>query len=222
MKKFLILLFAVFATPALAASGSLYNWTGFYLGIQGGGGWGDSNHINKTVNVPSPTFEIDGGLLGGTYGYNLQNGPWVFGFEGDISWSNIKKSYSDGSFCLNAFPCVTELRWFGTDRVRVGYSWDRLLVYGTLGIAYGEVEGRFGNFPGANGSNSRTSFVFGGGLEWAFAPNWSAKIEYLRLDDFGDKITYFYSAANSHDGVSVRNVDVVRVGLNYRFSAPVR
>ena len=123
-----------------------YNWTGFYLGIAGGGGWANSRHTNAVNGINSGNVGISGGLFGGTYGYNWQLGSWVLGFEGDFSWSGIRSSFSDNNgsdFCSPAveIQCVTNLLWFGTDRARLGYAWDRLLVYATAGVAYGKVEG---------------------------------------------------------------------------------
>jgi outer membrane immunogenic protein len=73
---------------------------------------------------------------------------------------------------------LTNLRWLGTDRVRLGYAWDRLLVYGTAGIAYGNVQATLLGAPFlvTIGDNTRTGFIFGGGAEWAFAPAWSLKL----------------------------------------------
>jgi opacity protein-like surface antigen len=80
------------------------------------------------------------------YGYNFQTGSWVLGIEGDFSWSGIKKNFDDSApelfFCTipdSPIKCATDLRWLGTDRARLGYAWDRLLVYGTAGVAYGNV-----------------------------------------------------------------------------------
>ena len=117
-----------------------FNWTGFYLGIEGGGGWADTQHTNAINGINSGTVGINGALFGGTYGYNLQLGSWVLGFEGDFSWSGIKGNFVDNNgsdFCSTSLQlqCVTNLRWLGTDRVRLGYVWDRLLVYGTAGVA---------------------------------------------------------------------------------------
>ena len=98
---------------APAAYAPAYNWTGFYLGIQGGGAWGSSDWDGLAVsNSPS------GGMIGGTAGYNWQamGSPWVFGLEGDIAWANIKDTVTCGGFA-----CETKNNWFGTARGRVGY-----------------------------------------------------------------------------------------------------
>jgi outer membrane immunogenic protein len=204
--------------PATAVS----SWTGFYLGIAGGGGWADSRHTNAINGIHSGTVGIRGGLLGGTYGYNLQLGSWLLGFEGDFSWSGIKGDFLESSgsdFCSAALElhCSTNLRWLGTDRVRFGFAWDRLLFYGTAGVAYGEVEATLLGAPFlvTAGANTRAGFIFGGGVEWAFAPAWSVKAEYLRTD-LGEKITYNVITIFPQQ-VLLTNIDVVRIGLNYHF-----
>ena len=102
------------------AMGSQYNWTGFYLGINGGGAWGNSDWNGFAVdNSPS------GGMIGGTAGYNWQGAgsPWVFGLEGDIDWTNIR----DRATACGAFNCETRNNWLGTVRGRVGYAFDRFM-----------------------------------------------------------------------------------------------
>jgi outer membrane immunogenic protein len=129
----------------------IFSWTGFYIGLEGGGAWADTRHTNALNGGTSGTIGISGGLVGGTYGYNWQQGSVVFGFEGDLSWSGIKSTFFDNGnptlFCPAAFnvPCMTNLRWFGTDRARIGYAWDHLLIFGTAGVAYGSVQGSLFN-----------------------------------------------------------------------------
>ena len=203
---------------------ALYSWTGFYLGFEGGGGGADTRHTNAMNGINSGDVRINGGLLGATYGYNFQFGSWVLGVEGDFSWSSIKKHFEDTApeqfFCTvpdSPIKCVTDLRWLGTDRARIGYAWDRLLVYGTAGVAYGNVRGTLANadFLVSVGDNTRTGFIFGGGVEWAFAPAWSVKAEYLRTG-LGEQITY--SISNRFPQiVSLTNINIGRVGINYHF-----
>ena len=126
-----------YKSPAMVAQ---YNWTGFYLGINGGGGFGDSNWNGFAVsNSPS------GGMIGGTAGYNWQGpgSPWVFGLEGDIDWTNIR----DSSACGGVL-CETRNNWFGTVRGRVGYAFDRFMPYVTVGLAIGDVEANRAGFVG--------------------------------------------------------------------------
>jgi outer membrane immunogenic protein len=114
---------------------------------------------------------------------------------------------------------MTSLRWFGTDRARVGYAWDHLLIFGTVGVAYGSVQGSLYNTVPAFtvGENTRAGIVAGVGLEWAFAPAWSVKVDFMRAD-LESKITYQHTAgAVSPEIVSLMHMDIARVGLNYHF-----
>jgi outer membrane immunogenic protein len=113
---------------------SFYNWTGFYLGIQGGGGFGELERTPVTTGTASrdPT---GGGLVGGTVGVNWQTGAWVFGFEADYAWADIK---SRSDCFVNGLVCSSALESFGTARLRIGGAWDRMLIYGTGGFAFGD------------------------------------------------------------------------------------
>ena len=209
--------------PPAAVVAATYNWTGFYVGIVGGGAWADTRHTNNVNGANSGTHRISGGLFGGTYGYNAQFGSWVLGLEGDFSWSGIDSSFNDNNgstFCTTPLQCQTSLRWFGTDRARLGYAWNNLLAYGTAGVAYGKVRGTITNSIFATGENTRVGFIYGGGFEWGFAPAWSAKAEYLRTD-LGDKATYGTAAFPQIENVSLKKLNIFRFGLNYRFGGPV-
>ena len=106
----------------------------------------------------------------------LQFGSAVVGLEADIDWSDVK-----GSTTTNCpLGCETKNTWFGTARGRIGYAFDRFLPYFTAGAAFGDVQA---NTPGFSGTTkTQFSWVLGGGLEYAFMNNWSAKIEYLYTD----------------------------------------
>jgi outer membrane immunogenic protein len=182
-----------------------YNWTGFYLGINGGGAWGDSDW-NGFAFSNSPS----GGMVGGTAGYNWQGAgsPWVFGVEADIDWTGIKGS----SACGFAFSCQTKNDWLGTARGRVGYAWDRFLPYFTGGVAFGNVDANRTGFTGVSSTNA--GWTIGGGVEGVIAGNWTAKVEYLYAD-LGDT-TCSVAACGVATNVDLR-LNTVRAGLNYRF-----
>src|SRR5262245_3224141 len=107
----------------------IYNWTGFYLGINGGGGWGRSQWDALD------TFDLSGGVIGGTVGYNWQFGQAVIGAEGDIDWSGIKGTST--VLCLGG--CETRNKWLATARGRVGFAFDRFPPYFTGGLALGDI-----------------------------------------------------------------------------------
>jgi len=189
---------------APAAYAPMYNWTGFYLGIQGGGAWGDSDWNGLAVsNSPS------GGMFGGTAGYNWQGigSPWVFGLEGDVSWSGVKDTVNCGGF-----TCETKNNWFGTVRGRVGYAWDRWLPYFTGGVAFGDIKANRSGFAGSSDTNA--GWTVGAGVEGVIAGNWTAKLEYLYAD-IGDTTC---SAASCGTATNVDlGMSILRAGVNYRF-----
>lgn len=216
--------------PALAAdmpvkarmspvAAPIFTWTGFYLGIQGGGGFGNTRHTNSLNGATSGTVEINGGLFGGTYGVNWQAGSWVLGLEGDISWSGIKATFNDTGtgFCGPAPAiCQTDLRWLGTGRARLGYAWAQSMVYATGGVAYGGVQATLLNSICCNSeTHTRVGYAVGGGFETAFNTNWSVKLEYLYVN-FGTEANY--TAIGTIPENVFLDSHIVRAGLNYRFN----
>jgi outer membrane immunogenic protein len=204
-----------------------YNWTGFYVGIQGGGSWGRSTHIDQFSGLAdTPTFDVNGGLFGGTVGYNWQAANWVFGVEGDWSWSGQRGSSIDsGPVGTPIFSSFTKENWLATVRGRVGYAANNVLFYATGGYAAASVEAGVTStatgFVFDRGTSTRSGWTGGGGVEWGFAPNWSAKVEYLyvKLEDKG-LITPFLGPGFNRSNVPL-NDNILRVGVNYRFGGPV-
>jgi outer membrane immunogenic protein len=125
-----------------------FTWTGWYVGLNGGGGWGQTNHT-ATVNaaglppVTTNNFNTSGWLGGGTIGYNYQMGQWLVGAEADLDWSNIRGTFNGtvpvAGVGAAAFSLSSQLNWLDTTRVRVGWVWDHTLFYGTAGAAVGGV-----------------------------------------------------------------------------------
>ena len=182
---------------------SYANWTGFYVGINGGYGFGTSNW-----DVPALALKPKGALAGATFGYNFQTGTWVWGLEGDYDWSGMKDSVG----CYGAGTCETKLSWLATGRARLGYAgWSNWLPYITGGAAYGNVKA---SSPFGDASKSRLGWTAGVGVEYAFWSNWSLKLEYLYVD-LG-KFDCGLSCGAAPDNVTFKS-SLVRVGLNYRF-----
>ncbi len=177
-----------------------YNWTGFYVGINGGGGWGRSEFSDPFA---TGSFNTSGGLVGGTVGYNWQMGQTVFGLEGDLDWSNIRGS----AVCGVTTSCETRNNWLGTARGRLGYAFDRFLPYVTGGLAVGDIKTSIAGLGSAN--DTRVGWTVGGGIEAAIAGPWTAKVEYLYVD-LGSGGSILGSDAKF-------NANIVRAGLNYRF-----
>ena len=201
----------------------VFSWTGFYLGVNGGGAWGRSNHTATPINTTTNPFNISGGMVGGTIGYNWQQGPFVFGLEADIDGTDIKGS----TVCPNpAFTCETRNQWLATQRLRLGWAADRALIYITGGAAEGDVRVR--DFtPGASfaATETQVGWAAGGGVEFSLWSNWSAKAEYLHIHlsnfDCTTACQPGIVPAGSTDSVRF-NVNTFRVGLNYRFgSGPI-
>lgn len=215
--------------PALA--GPPVDWTGFYIGLSGGFA-GDKFTYPLTVTGAPVSASADvtsGGLLvGGTIGYNYQfANNFVIGLEADWSWANV-----DGQVGLNAtlgpigigITAGSELESLGTLRARVGYSWNRLLVYGTGGFAWGKVNSGLSAGLGPlaltlSRGHNLTGWTVGAGAEYALTNNLSVKTEYL-YTDLGDA-----TLLNVAVGGATVNLDIetkfhtVRAGLNYRFGS---
>jgi outer membrane immunogenic protein len=154
----------------------------------------------------------------------------VAGLEGDVSWSSIHDTFTSGAglpgFCPAAFPCYTHLEWLGTDRARLGYALDRMLIYATGGVAYGNVLAttrNAGSFGIDGEQHWRVGYTVGAGIEAIVAPNWSVKLEYL-YTDFGNHVGYTALPPPppplQPEDVYF-NSNIVRAGLDYHFSGPV-
>ena len=203
-----------------------YNWTGFYLGIEGGVGWGTAEDTDST-GFDSGRFATTGGLVGGTIGYNWQINKIVLGLEGDGSGAWIRGSTTGApNFCGGAPSyCESDLQALGTFRGRVGVAIDRFLPYATGGLAVGSLHGHEGDVlaDGAvgDGTTTVTGWTVGGGLEAAINPNWSAKIEYLHVD-LGNAAIFNDVIPSIGGAVVAQNVrytaEILRFGLNYKFN----
>ena len=186
-----------------------FSWNGFYVGINAGYGFGSSSWTDRTTGVTTGDFDVTGALIGGTLGYNIQFGSAVFGVEGDLAWSNIQGSTTTN--CVGI--CETRNSWLGTARGRIGYAFDRFLPYFTGGAAFGDVQAV--PPPGfISTTDTRIGWTIGGGVEYAFMSNWSAKLEYLYVD-LG---TMRCPAANCGGDTDVSfTANIVRGGVNYKF-----
>ena len=166
-----------------------YSWAGPYLGGTLGYEWGS---VSRNPTKPS-------GFVGGvTAGYNWQTGSWVFGIEGDIQATGADDTFAPWKF---SNP------WFGTVRGRAGYAFSNILVYGTAGLAFGELRGQ--TF-GLTETHTNAGWTAGVGAEVGFAPHWSAKIEYLYVDLSESQ----FAITGMSNGYSF---GVVRAGVNYHF-----
>ena len=215
-------------TPVKAAPPQTpaFNWSGVYLGVNGGGAWGNQDPFNVITNrFDEVNINFSGGMAGGTAGVQLQESYLVVGLESDLDWAGIKGSTVltpsllgvAQPFTLNA---TTRINWDYTLRARVGYAHDNWLLFLTSGLAVLGAETNLttvsgvdpcatltviGGTPGfltCHGTNKRLGLTAGAGVEYGFTPNWSAKVEYR------------YTAAAS---LEASHINQVLAGVNYRF-----
>jgi outer membrane immunogenic protein len=201
----------------------VYNWTGIYVGVNGGYGWGTQDPLVLFSNrFDRSSFNINGGMFGGTMGAQIQQGYVVLGLEGDLDWANIKGTGIStptigGLGLINPITLniASNISAVGTVRARVGVAMNNWLFYGTGGAAFvkssangtsiaGVPCGTLGIFPNCAASGWRPGLAAGLGAEWGFAQNWSLKLEYLYIASMGS-------------GVSTDKLSTIRAGINYRF-----
>ena len=235
--------------PVYTPPPPIFSWTGFYIG--GNVGWGSLRDNGETFCI-NPFGVLNGpgcsaqtatgdqirgdGFIGGVQaGYNWQINNWVLGVEADFQGADIKGSVAAPISLVGPVPGLVvaienaneKLEWFGTVRGRLGIVFDRVLIYGTGGFAYGHVKVDQNSVPvpgpgpflfPSSASVTKTGWTAGGGVEWAFSGKWSAKIEGLYYD-----LGSITSAGSAVNGFMVgKNFDVrggiARVGVNYRFN----
>jgi outer membrane immunogenic protein len=195
-----------------------YNWSGFYIGLNTGYGFGDS-----TWSTPaSGSFAVDGAMAGATLGWNYQIGQLVLGIEGDYDWQNLRGSSNTGVCTLAASGgalsgCATSSNWYGTFRGRLGYAMDRIMVYATAGGAVSDIKAS--TAAQSWSSNTELGWAAGAGIEGAITDNLTAKVEYLFTDYGNGSCTTASCSLNG--AANTGNVkfyeNMVRVGLNYKF-----
>jgi outer membrane immunogenic protein len=200
-----------------APTAGAYGWTGCYIGVQGGFGSMRSNNSFSSSGLPPFTAEEntngDGGIFGGHLGCNFQYNQWVFGLEGDDEWTGIKGNDGGSRGDINELSA----RWLASVRGRLGVTVGSSLLYATGGLAFMGARSSVLD-PGEQEAIRRTitGWTIGAGWEYAFAPNFSGRVEY-RYTDFGTEDFVFPS-----NGYVERHNDIrthaVRVGLTYRFS----
>ena len=208
-----------------------WNWTGCYIGVEGGGNWGHTDNHDTTppfVGIPvTDRFNLSGGLAGGTVGCNYEISKWVIGIENDFSWTNKNGVANEIPPFGTANTIGVRERWIDTLRGRLGFAFgaqDQLLVYVTGGGAFARTEATT-TVPGVFSTSvtgTMTGWTVGGGLEWAFFPAvpvgrnwWSVKAEYLYVD-LGSKDFNFDPSLTTSKNISVIN-NIFRVGVNWHF-----
>ena len=251
MKKFLLatvgLVALGMAAPASAADlaarpykapppvVAVYDWSGFYIGANGGGGWShkcwDVNNFLTPRAVAEGCHDATGGVVGGQIGYRWQSAGWVFGLEAQGDWADLKSS--NVSLFIPAWTNNSKIEAFGLFTGQVGYAWNNVLWYVKGGAAVtsdkyrGTVTATGAVFDAT--SETRWGGAVGTGLEFGFAPNWSVAIEYDHL--FMGRQDLTFTSAGVLAGIpagsvfrtdSIRqDVDMVTARINYRFGGPL-
>ncbi len=213
-----------------------YNWTGFYIGINGGYDFGRDRTTDTfrdpptgaILGNPTNSFSTNGYEAGGQAGYNWQMANWVVGLEADIQAAGAKGS--------TVFTCALcgpggalfnqKVDWFGTARARAGILvTPSILTYVTGGYAYGDVKTGFTLFNTTNTATftdkvTKGGFTVGGGVEGMITSNWLARVEYLYVDlgTIGTGGQLLVGANNHHDSFNSRvQENIVRAAISYKF-----
>jgi outer membrane immunogenic protein len=192
----------------------VYNWTGFYVGGNIGGGFANSSWSDP-FGGGNNTFSKDGFIGGGQIGYNAQYNWLVLGVEGDFDWTGLNGSGNDS--LGNAINTKTE--WTSTATGRIGAAFDRLLVYGKGGVAFAHDHSTLTDTFGgsASATNIRTGWTAGAGLEYALDRNWTAKVEYDYLGFGSEALNLPTPAFPAYATNASLNVQEVKFGINYKF-----
>lgn len=209
------------APPPFAAPLPIFTWTGFYVGAQVGAAWQRDRLAEYDVCVPGCVDRATGrstGVVGGGHvGYNWQVANVVLGVEGDFEGTSLSHTTVYPLSAPDSFS--SNIRWQSSVRGRLGYAFDRVLVYGTGGVAFADIQHTYreATTPASQSfSDTRTGWTAGGGIEYALGGNWSTRVEY-RYTDFGKKTdvpaVVFPRFIERH----VETEHAVRVGVSYRF-----
>jgi outer membrane immunogenic protein len=245
MKKLLLSTAAValMSTAALAADLPIYepapmvapvpeasDWSGVYIGVHGGYGWGNADGLGEDdfdLDGDDDVFgdaELEGGVIGGQIGYNLQFNQFVIGIEGDGSYSFIdddEDSFDDDDDDGDIEGMESEIEYLATIRGRAGFALDRFMLYGTGGVAFAGFNNEFtdneedpdeedGLFDDDGDSETEVGYVYGGGAEVLLTNNVTAGVEYLH---------YEFEEIGDDDSEIDGDVDVIRGRVNVKFNS---
>ena len=250
--SFSLLALAAAIAPAAAADlpvkappvvfATVYDWTGFYIGVHGGGGWGRKEAENGAFTVfgfpitaSSETTKPSGWLAGGQIGYNFYQSPtpwWfggrvVIGIEAQGSWADLDDTVGCsqtvvGGPTLTA-DCGSKVKSLGSVALRYGTAWDRFYLYSKIGLAwardeYSVVSTTPGLIASFSADETRWGWMSGTGVEMAMSGNWSIKAEYNYMSMGRERVTFSGTPAGvTFDSDIKQRIHVVKFGINYRF-----
>lgn len=192
----------------------VFSWTGFYVGLNAGGGFGGNDNVGfhsfGSYLGKFGKIEGSGFLGGGQIGYNYQVDPnWVIGLEADFQGADVKDSFRS-----DIASASSKIDWYGTVRPRIGYSFDNTLIYGIGGLAYGHIKykGSLAGVGSFDDDATKAGWTVGAGVEHAFTDHITAKLEYQYVDfgskNMGGDALWTKASPDFH---------AIRVGLNYKF-----
>jgi outer membrane immunogenic protein len=216
------------APPMIA---TIYDWTGFYIGINGGGAsshncWDINNNAGAIVApaVREGCHDASGGLVGGQIGYRWQSAGWVFGIEGQGDWADLKGSNTSVFFGPGNIN-QTKINAVGLITGQVGYAWNNVLWYvkGGAAVTDSNYKGIIGGVVFDQASEARWGGTVGTGLEFGFAPNWSVAVEYDHLFMGNRNVTLALPGGGAFtrtDNIR-QDVDMGTVRVNYHWGGPV-
>lgn len=218
------------APSAFAPAPAFYNWSGAYVGLQGGYGWG-KRHARVPAFPPAGrkfSYDSSGWLFGATAGVNAQFDQIVVGIEGDLAWAGLDGRLSlPGGALPGGLTGASEshdMKWLGTLRARAGFALDTILLYGTGGFAFAKIDGHAAFRPGggptfvAKDSNTHTGWTLGAGIEASLTDSLSVKTEYLYVDLNKKNYGYAFAPGGPTTVVSAdHHSHIVRAGVNWRF-----
>jgi len=210
-------------TKAPAYVAAVYDWSGFYIGINGGWGQSRDRRVDPFGFVIS-SHDANGGTFGGQVGYRWQTGAWVFGLEAQGNWADI-----NGSTVVPGTPAATarsKMDAFGLFTGSVGYAWNNALLYVKGGASITDRNYQFvttvgGLVAGETGYQTRLGGTVGTGLEYGFTPNWSAAIEYDHIFENRHGVTYGTLVGPLAGSSAGGDTDLITARLNYRWGGPV-
>ena len=216
-------------TKAPIAVASIYNWSGFYIGANAGGG---SSHncwdITTAGAVVVPVtaegcHNATGAIVGGQIGYRWQSSSWVFGLEAQGDWADLKGSNTSSPAALFPLVNTTKIDALGLFTGQVGYAWNNVLWYvkGGAAVTHNKFNGTLVGFALDSANETRWGGTVGTGIEFGFAPNWSVAVEYNHLFMGKHTDTFTFLGVNTRTDSIKQDVDMATVRLNYTFGGPV-
>ena len=208
------------APPMVAAA--IYDWSGFYIGVNGGGAW-SHNDWNAVGFGPEGKHDASGGTAGGQIGYRWQTGPWVFGIEAQGNWADISGSNVSNQFFNQTNRTKTDA--FGLFTGQVGYAINNVLLYAKGGAAVVdnkyEIRQTSTGIGLASVTDNRWGGVVGAGVEYGFAPNWSLGFEYDHIFLDRKDVTFVGNFGGVQTDSIKQDVDLFTARLNYKFGGPI-